>query len=112
MERVVTAAIGTGCQALHPGYGFLGERAGLARMCAQNGIVFIGPSGDAIEAMGDKLQARKIAAALGVPTVPGTDGVGVIDDVLEFGPRADYPFLLKASAGGGGRTRGHRRCLP
>jgi acetyl-CoA carboxylase biotin carboxylase subunit len=103
METVVTAAIGTGCQALHPGYGFLAERAGLARMCAQNGIVFIGPSGDAIEAMGDKLQARKIAAALGVPTVPGTDRVGGIDDVLEFGRRADYPFLLKASAGGGGR---------
>jgi len=103
METVVTAAVGTGCQALHPGYGFLAERAALARLCAEHDIIFVGPSPNAIDAMGDKLRARKLAAELGVPTVPGTDRVRSSDDLLEFGRRAGYPFLVKASAGGGGR---------
>jgi acetyl-CoA carboxylase biotin carboxylase subunit len=102
-KAVVMAAIGTGCDALHPGYGFLSERAPFQRLCVDNGIVFVGPSADAIEAVGDKLQARRIAQELGVPTVPGTDHVKIAGDAIEFGRKAGYPFLLKASAGGGGR---------
>ncbi|MCC6535865.1 MAG: acetyl-CoA carboxylase biotin carboxylase subunit [Burkholderiales bacterium] len=103
MAAVVTAARGTGCDALHPGYGFLAERATFQRMCAEHGVTFVGPSAAAIEAMGDKLQARRIAVQAGVPTVPGTDRVARAEDAIEFGRRAGYPFLLKASAGGGGR---------
>ncbi|MPZ46317.1 MAG: acetyl-CoA carboxylase biotin carboxylase subunit [Betaproteobacteria bacterium] len=103
MDTAVTAAKGTGCQALHPGYGFLAERAAFPRLCAEHGLVFVGPSADAIEAMGDKLRARKIAESLGIPTVPGTDCVASADDLVQFGRRAGYPFLVKASAGGGGR---------
>ena len=103
METAVTAAKGTGCQALHPGYGFLAERPAFSRLCAEHGVIFIGPAGDAIESMGDKLRARRIAEELGVPTVPGTDRVGTADDLNAFGRRAGYPFLVKASAGGGGR---------
>ena len=103
MEAVVTAAKGTGCDAVHPGYGFLAERAGFQRLCIEHGLKFVGPSTAAIEAMGDKLQARRIAAELGVPTVPGTDHVRAAQDALAFGREAGFPFLLKASAGGGGR---------
>ena len=103
MDTAVAAAIGTGCQALHPGYGFLAECAAFSRLCAEHGVIFVGPSGDAIDAMGDKLRARKIADSLGIPTVPGTDRVASADDLVAFGRRAGYPFLLKASAGGGGR---------
>jgi acetyl-CoA carboxylase biotin carboxylase subunit len=103
MEIVVTAAKGTGCQALHPGYGFLAERAAFSRLCAEHGVIFIGPSADAIDAMGDKLRARRIAQALGIPIVPGTNQVAGVDDLVQFGRDAGYPFLVKASAGGGGR---------
>ena len=103
MEAVVTAAKGTGCDAVHPGYGFLAERAGFQRLCIEHGLKFVGPSTAAIEAMGDKLQARRIAAELGVPTVPGTDHVRAAREALAFGREAGFPFLLKASAGGGGR---------
>jgi acetyl-CoA carboxylase biotin carboxylase subunit len=103
METVVTAAKGTGCQALHPGYGFLAERAGLSRACAEHGVIFVGPSAEAIDAVGDKLRARRTAEALGIPTVPGTDRAVSVDDLVQFGARAGYPFLVKASAGGGGR---------
>ncbi|MBI4191030.1 MAG: acetyl-CoA carboxylase biotin carboxylase subunit [Betaproteobacteria bacterium] len=103
MGAVVTAAKGTGCDAVHPGYGFLAERAGFQRLCVEHGLKFVGPSAAAIEAMGDKLQARRIAAELGVPIVPGTDHVRAAQDALAFGREAGFPFLLKASAGGGGR---------
>src|SRR5438067_7901094 len=67
VEAVVTAAKGTGCDALHPGYGFLSERAGLSRLCAEEGLIFVGPTAANIEALGDKLQARRLAHSLGVP---------------------------------------------
>ena len=102
-KAVVMAAMGTGCDALHPGYGFLSERAVFQRLCVDNGIAFVGPSADAIDAVGDKLQARRIAQELGVPTVPGTDHVKAVGEAVAFGRKAGYPFLLKASAGGGGR---------
>ena len=103
METIVAAAQGTGCDAVHPGYGFLAERAAFQRLCADNGLTFVGPGAEAIEAMGDKLQARRMAAQLGIPTVPGTDHVQTAQQALDFGSKAGYPFLLKASAGGGGR---------
>lgn len=103
MDAIVAAAIGTRCDAVHPGYGFLAERASFQRLCVENGLTFVGPTAAAIEALGDKLQARRMAAELGIPTVPGTDHVKTSTEALQFGTQAGYPFLLKASAGGGGR---------
>ena len=103
MAAVVAAASDSGCDAIHPGYGFLAERAEFQRLCVRRGLRFIGPTADAIEAIGDKLRARRVATELAVPTVPGTDRVGSADDALAFGQDAGYPFLFKASAGGGGR---------
>lgn len=100
---VVHAAKESGCDGLHPGYGFLSERAILPRLCAQNGIAFVGPEPDAIDALGDKIQARAMARAAGVPLVPGCDGVATAADARREGDRIGYPVLLKAAAGGGGR---------
>ncbi|MCD6675390.1 MAG: acetyl-CoA carboxylase biotin carboxylase subunit [Burkholderiaceae bacterium] len=102
-EAIVAAALGTGCDAVHPGYGFLSERATFRRYCAEHGLIFVGPSAEAIGNLGDKLRARRIAESLGVPTVPGSDHVESAADARRFGEREGYPFLLKASAGGGGR---------
>ena len=103
IETLVAAALGSGCDALHPGYGFLSERAALAQACADRGLTFVGPSADNITNMGDKLQARKIAAACGVPTVPGSDHAKIVQAALTAAEQIGYPILLKASAGGGGR---------
>jgi acetyl-CoA carboxylase biotin carboxylase subunit len=100
---LVAAAQGMGCDALHPGYGFLSERAELAQACADNKVTFIGPSADNITHMGDKLAARKIAAASGVPTVPGSDHAKNPREAAAQAEQIGYPVLLKASAGGGGR---------
>ena len=100
---LVAAAHGMGCDALHPGYGFLSERAELAQACADNKIIFIGPSADNITHMGDKLAARKIAAGCGVPTVPGSDHAKNPREAAAQAEQIGYPVLLKASAGGGGR---------
>jgi acetyl-CoA carboxylase, biotin carboxylase subunit len=100
---LVAAAQGTGCDALHPGYGFLSERAELAQACTDGKITFIGPSADNITKMGDKLEARKIAAACGVPTVPGSDHAKNPGEAAALAETIGYPVLLKASAGGGGR---------
>jgi acetyl-CoA carboxylase biotin carboxylase subunit len=102
-EVLVAAAHGTGCDALHPGYGFLSERAELAQACADNSITFVGPSADNIRQMGDKLQARKIASSAGVPTVPGSDHAKNAHEAAALAEKIGYPVLLKASAGGGGR---------
>ena len=100
---LVAAAQSTGCDALHPGYGFLSERAELARACADNKLTFIGPTAENINAMGDKLEARKIAASCGVPTVPGSEHAKNPREAAAQAERIGYPVLLKASAGGGGR---------
>ena len=103
-DALLAAAVGTGCDAIHPGYGFMAENAGFARRCAEHGLTFIGPSPEAIELMGDKIAGRAAAIANGVPVVPGSDAS--IDDVEAAKGQADaigYPLLLKASAGGGGR---------
>lgn len=100
---VVHAARATGCDALHPGYGFLSERALLPRLCDRHGIVFVGPEADMIEALGDKLRARALARAAGVPLVPGSEEIASPGDARREADRIGYPVLLKASAGGGGR---------
>jgi len=100
---VVHAAKAAGCDALHPGYGFLSERAILPRLCAEHGIAFVGPEPDMIDALGDKLQARAMAKAAGVPLVPGSEEIASAADARREGDRIGYPVLLKASAGGGGR---------
>ena len=100
---VVQAAKASGCDALHPGYGFLSERAELARLCDEHGIVFVGPEADMIEALGDKLRAREMAAAAGVPLVPGSGEIASATDARSEGDKIGYPVLLKAAAGGGGR---------
>ena len=103
VENLIAAAQGTGCDALHPGYGFLSERASLAQACAENGITFVGPSAQNIMQMGDKLEARKIARSAGVPLVPGSDHAKNPQQAAQLAEAIGYPLLLKASAGGGGR---------
>ena len=102
-EILVTAAQGTGCAAIHPGYGFLSERAAFARLCAGAGVTFIGPSPEAIEALGDKISAIGLATAAGVPRVPGSGRINTRADAEAFVRRHGLPCLVKASAGGGGR---------
>lgn len=102
IEAIVSAATGTGCDAVHPGYGFLSENARLAEACADNGIIFIGPTADQILAVGDKLKARAHAQAAGVPVVPGGP-VETLDEAKAMAVATGYPLLIKAVAGGGGR---------
>ena len=104
VDAVLSAARETGAEAVHPGYGFLSERADAARAVTAAGLVWIGPSPEAVEAVGDKLSARRLAESAGVPTVPGTmDPVTSVDEVLAFGTRHGYPVAVKAAGGGGGR---------
>ena len=108
-QALLSAAMATGCDGLHPGYGFLSENPEFADACAENGITFIGPSGDAIRKAGSKSAARERMRTAGVPVTPGSDGpVSSVEDALAVAETVGYPVLLKASAGGGGR--GIRRC--
>ncbi|HTI28194.1 MAG TPA: biotin carboxylase N-terminal domain-containing protein, partial [Kutzneria sp.] len=99
IERIIDAALKTGAQAVHPGYGFLAENAAFARACAESGLVFVGPPPAAIDAMGDKIRAKQTVTAAGVPVVPGAFGDDIEHAVAEIG----FPVLLKPSAGGGGK---------
>jgi propionyl-CoA carboxylase alpha chain len=104
VDKIVAACKETGAEAVHPGYGFLSERAAFAQALAENGVVFIGPNPRAIEAMGDKIESKKFAAAAKVSTVPGY--LGVIDSperAAEIADEIGYPVMIKASAGGGGK---------
>ena len=103
VENIIAAAQGTGCDAIHPGYGFLSERAALAEACVDNKITFVGPSAENITMMGDKLEARKIARKAGVPLVPGSDHARNPHEAALLAKDIGFPLLLKASAGGGGR---------
>jgi len=104
IPSIISAAQITGADAIHPGYGFLAENAYFAEMCVANNIVFIGPSAASIEAMGDKVKARDMARAAGVPLVPGSDGAtSNAKDALAIAGEVGYPVLVKAAAGGGGR---------
>ncbi len=107
--RIVNLAVETGCDAIHPGYGFLSENPELARLCEQKGIVFIGPKAEVIQRMGDKTQARIAMTEAGVPVTPGTDGnLESVEQALAEAERIGYPVMVKATSGGGGR--GIRRC--
>ncbi|WP_430296671.1 acetyl-CoA carboxylase biotin carboxylase subunit [Sinomonas sp. B1-1] len=102
--KIIEAALATGAQAIHPGYGFLSENAAFARAVADAGLTFIGPSAEAISTMGEKVAARAVAVSAEVPLAPGSDGaITGADDVVAFGATYGYPILVKASAGGGGR---------
>ena len=103
-DAIIETARKTGCDAIHPGYGFLSENAGFARKVRETGMVFIGPSPELIEKMGDKLAARALMKAHGIPVVPGSDGpVESAAEAREEADRIGYPVLIKASAGGGGK---------
>jgi acetyl-CoA carboxylase, biotin carboxylase subunit len=101
-DLVVQAALGTECNAIHPGYGFLSESPKLAIRARENGLIFIGPPPDVIELSGDKLRARDEAARAGVPVLPGKE-IAPGDDALEAATKIGYPVLVKAAGGGGGR---------
>ncbi|AKR43247.1 MULTISPECIES: acetyl-CoA carboxylase biotin carboxylase subunit [Methylophilus] len=108
-HNIVNIAVAAGCDALHPGYGFLSENPELAEVCARRGIKFIGPEADVIRQMGDKIQARNAMINAGIPCVPGSDGnLESVDAAIKLANKIGYPVMLKATNGGGGR--GIRRC--
>lgn len=104
MNAVLSAAVLTGSEAIHPGFGFLSENSKFATMCEEVGIKFIGPSGSVMDMMGDKINARTQMIKAGVPVIPGSDGeVHTAEEALSVADRIGYPVMLKASAGGGGK---------
>ena len=104
IPRIIAAGEITGADAIHPGYGFLSESAQFSKICEDNGFVFLGPSSDIIDSMGNKAKAKQTMKAAGVPVVPGGDGIlEGPDEALEKANEMGYPIMLKASAGGGGR---------
>ncbi|MEU5099720.1 acetyl-CoA carboxylase biotin carboxylase subunit [Streptomyces sp. NPDC020996] len=103
IDRVITAALEHGCQAVHPGYGFLAEKPELPRACAEAGLVFVGPGAEVMEAVGNKVRAREIAEQASVPLIPGSGNLSSVDEAVAFAERVGYPVMLKAAAGGGGR---------
>jgi acetyl-CoA carboxylase, biotin carboxylase subunit len=103
IPALIAAAETTGCEAVHPGYGFLSENADFVRACEDNDLVFIGPPADVMERMGDKARAKAEMRAAGVPLVPGTEGVAAVDDAQTAAEELGFPVLLKAAAGGGGK---------
>lgn len=102
-NAIISAALATGAQAVHPGYGFLSENAEFARLCEKYSLVFIGPDADVISKMGDKNAARGMMKAAGVPVTPGTDILRDADEAKKFAREMGYPVMIKATAGGGGR---------
>ncbi|MBU3069136.1 acetyl-CoA carboxylase biotin carboxylase subunit [Aestuariicella sp. G3-2] len=108
-RRIVNLAAETGCDAIHPGYGFLSENDDFARICTERGLAFVGPAAEVIARMGDKTAARTAMTEAGVPVTPGTDGnLADLDEALSVAETIGYPVMLKATSGGGGR--GIRRC--
>jgi acetyl-CoA carboxylase biotin carboxylase subunit len=103
IPALIAAAETTGCEAVHPGYGFLSENADFVRACEDNDLVFIGPSAEVMERMGDKARAKVEMRAAGVPLVPGTEGVAAPEDASVAAEELGFPVLLKAAAGGGGK---------
>ena len=104
IKAILAACEVTGADAVHPGFGFLSENSGFAKMCGICGIKFIGPSPEAMDSLGDKIKAKKIMKQAGVPVIPGSDGlVTDIDDALKIADEIGYPVMIKATAGGGGR---------
>ncbi len=103
IPTIVATALTAGCDAIHPGYGFLSERAEFAEICDMHGIKFIGPSAKSMRKMGDKATARKTMIKNNVPVTPGTGIIKSLDELKNFAHEAGYPIILKATAGGGGK---------
>ena len=103
IPAIISAAIVSGADAIHPGYGFMSERADFAEICEKHGIKFIGPTAEAMRKMGDKATARKTMIENNVPVTPGTGILKTVEEVKEFAHRVGYPIILKATAGGGGK---------
>ena len=103
IPALVAAAETTGCEAVHPGYGFLAENPAFVRACEDSGVVFVGPPAEVMERMGDKILAKRELGAAGVPLVPGSDGAASVEEARAAAVEAGFPVLLKASAGGGGK---------
>jgi acetyl-CoA carboxylase biotin carboxylase subunit len=104
ISNMIAAAKTTGCQAIHPGYGFLAENSHFVRACADNDVVFIGPSARSMDDLGDKSLAKQLMAAAGLPTIPGSEGnLSSVEEALGLADEVGYPVMLKATAGGGGR---------
>ncbi len=110
IPAIISAAIVSGADAIHPGYGFMSERADFAEICAKHGIKFIGPTAEAMRKMGDKATARKTMIENNVPVTPGTGILKTPEEVKEFAHKAGYPIILKATAGGGGKGMRICRC--
>jgi acetyl-CoA carboxylase, biotin carboxylase subunit len=112
-DKIIDIARKCGADAIHPGYGFLAERADFAAACADAGLVFVGPKASSIAAMGDKAAARATVAKAGIPVVPGTEGEGCLrdDELLAYAPQIGFPLLVKATAGGGGKGMREVRSL-
>lgn len=107
--RIVNLALEVGCDAIHPGYGFLSENKDFAKACEEKGIIFIGPKSEVIHKMGDKTQARDAMRAAGVPITPGSKGnLADVNEAIKLADQIGYPVMIKATSGGGGR--GIRRC--
>jgi acetyl-CoA carboxylase, biotin carboxylase subunit len=103
IPSIVAAAETSGCEAVHPGYGFLAENPAFVCACEDSGLVFIGPPAEVMERMGDKVRAKRELQAAGVPLVPGTDGAATLEEARTAAREAGYPVLVKANAGGGGK---------
>ena len=104
MEQIVDVALKCGAEAIHPGYGFLSERAEFARLVHEAGLKFIGPNPDSIDAMGNKTRARELMDKAGIPIVPGTkEKITNLEEAMGIADKIGYPVLLKAAAGGGGK---------
>ena len=111
LPAILTVAVETGCDAIHPGYGFLSENAELADLCAECGLKFIGPGGDVIRTMGNKAAARMLMRENRVPVVPGSDGpVRSLEQAAAVAGAVGYPVLVTASSGGGGRGMRRKSC--
>ena len=103
IPNIISTALVTGCDAIHPGYGFLAENARFAEICADHGLTFIGPKPDVIAKMGDKATAKRVMKDAGVATTPGTDILDSVEEARKAAKHIKYPVLLKATAGGGGK---------
>ncbi|MBR3004507.1 MAG: ATP-grasp domain-containing protein, partial [Lachnospiraceae bacterium] len=102
-DKLISAALVSGAQAIHPGYGFLSENAHFAKTCRKNGIVFIGPDASLMEAIGDKTKIKQLISKTRLNPIPGTDVLDSPEDALEAAERIGYPVMLKARSGGGGK---------
>lgn len=102
-ERIISAALATGAAAIHPGYGFLSENREFAELCEKNGIAFIGPSAETMQALSDKAESKLMMKRAGLPVIPGTEALSSLSEALREAEKIGYPVMLKARSGGGGR---------